>query len=211
MELSDETLVQQAVGLEDLRAFETLVRRHQSRILLLMRQLSRDHALAEDLCQETFLRAWRKLSTFSNKGSFGGWLAKLGYNVFLQHLRRGNKERNTISSTEIAETLPAPSSGFSDELPDLQRLLGVVSPEERVVLVLNYAHGLSNSEIAGILDVPVGTVKSQVHRAKEKIRSHFRIGGEAGPAGVKGAPTGASRTGQQPVAAARSALSSNAR
>ena len=174
MELSDEALVQQVVGLNDAQAFEQLVRRHQRRILLLQQRFCRDRSLAEDLCQETFLRAWRKLASFDNRGHFAGWLAKLAYNVFLQNLRKNKKriahETAESPTSEAAAITPAPAA-----MLDLETMLAVVSEDEQVLLVLNYAHGLSNSEIAAILDSPEGTIKSQIHRAKQKIREHFDL------------------------------------
>ena len=174
MELSDEALVQQAVALNDAKAFEQLMRRHQRRIVLLQQRFCRDRSLAEDLCQETFLQAWRKLASFDNRGRFAGWLAKLAYNVFLQNLRK-NKKRNAHETpesptSEAVATTPSPAA-----MLDLETMLAVVSEDEQVVLILNYAHGLSNSEIAEVLDTPEGTIKSQIHRAKQKIRDHFDL------------------------------------
>lgn len=181
MELSDEALAQQVVGLDDPQAFEVLVQRHQPKILMLQKRLCRDPALAEDLCQETFLHAWRKLATFDNRGSFAGWLAKLAHNIFLQSLRKNKKHRDHEVSEEQAgeSAAAAPQSGESagNQL-DLERLLAVVSNEEQVLLVLHYAHGLSASEIAKVVDSPDGTVKSQIHRAKQKIREHFELSPE---------------------------------
>jgi len=182
MEQSDEALVQQAVGLSDIQAFEALVRRHQPRVLLLQRRLARDTSLAEDLCQETFLRAWRKLSTYDRRGSFSGWLAALARNVFLQHLRRTRRTRESEvgqADDEALEGTAAVAVGTTPELLDLDRLLSAVSEDEQILLVLNYAHGLSNAEIAEVLGSKEGTVKSKIHRAKEKIRSHFGIGSTA--------------------------------
>ncbi len=176
MELSDEALVQQAIGLNDLGAFEQLVRRHQPRILMLQRRFSGDRALAEDLSQETFLRAWRKLDSFRGTGRFSAWLAKLAYNVFLQHIRKsgGHQQDVSIDDPEAAE-LAMLQPGNIDELADLPRLLSVLSYEEQLVMVLNYGHGLSNTEISEVLNIPPGTVKSQIHRAKDKIRRRFNI------------------------------------
>lgn len=174
MELSDEALVQQVVGLNDVQAFEQLVRRHQRRILLLQQRFCRDRALAEDLCQETFLRAWRKLSSFDSRGHFAGWLAKIAYNVFLQNLRK-NKKRVAHETAEDPTRDAAAATPTPGAMLDLATMLAVVSEDEQVALVLNYAHGLSNSEIAGILDSPEGTIKSQIHRAKQKIREHFDL------------------------------------
>lgn len=188
MELSDEALVQQAVGLNDVQAFEQLVRRHQRRILLLQQRFCRDRALAEDLCQETFLRAWRKLASFDNRGRFAGWLAKLAYNVFLQNLRK-NKKRTDHETAENPASEAVANSPQPDQMMDLETLLAAVSEEEQVLLVLNYAHGLSNSEIAEILDTPEGTIKSQIHRAKQKIREHFDLVSPAGQNRPHGART----------------------
>ena len=181
MEASDETLVSQALNLGDIAAFEQLVRRHQPRVLLLQRRLVRDHALAEDLCQETFIRAWNKLRTFRATGRFQAWLTKLAYNVFLQHHRHASRTPKHMASIGEDGELDRkcsvmPTTPFIDELPDLPKLLAVLSKEEQTVMVLNYAHGLSNSEISEVLGIPAGTIKSQIHRAKDKIRHRFRIG-----------------------------------
>ena len=175
MELADETLVAQIVALEDTLAFDALMRRHQARVLLLHRRLARDPALAEDLCQETFLRVWRKLGTFDHRGSFAAWLARLARNVFLEHLRRTKKARE--HEIEASEDGPEGVGEDPDAgVLDLERLLGAVSDDEQVVLGLNYAHGLSNAEIGEVLGIAEGTVKSQIHRAKDKIRKRFRLG-----------------------------------
>lgn len=189
-ELSDEALVQQALGLNDAGAFEQLVRRHQRKVLMLQRRFCRDPALAEDLCQETFLRAWRKLSSFDNRGAFGGWLAKLAYNVFLTNVR-SNKRRVATETPQSAET-PTPTTDPNPAAAiDLDTLLSVVSDDDQVLLVLNYAHGLSNSEIGRILEVPEGTIKSQIYRAKQKIREHFQLDSTATGKAVQNPAIGA--------------------
>lgn len=178
---SDETLVARAVSLADDGAFETLMRRHQQRIHHLLLRFSRDRTVAEDLCQDTFLQAWRKLSTYQGRGSFAGWLAQVAYNVFLQHRRRSPHqpglsldESAATTGGEQALTSPQPVV----EAPDLERLLAVVSPEERTLLILSYGAGLSATEIGAMLGSSAGTVKSQIHRAKHKIRRHFHIEAE---------------------------------
>jgi RNA polymerase sigma-70 factor (ECF subfamily) len=77
------------------------------------------------------------------------------------------------------EDLVIPTVPIADELPDLPKLLAVLTKEEQTLMVLNYAHGLSNREIGEVLGIPVGTIKSQIHRAKDKIRHRFRIGATA--------------------------------
>ena len=182
-EVSDEALALQASTLSDDDAYETLVRRHERRTLAMLRRFTRDPAVAEELCQETFLRAWQKLSSFQGQGSFGAWLAAIAYNVFLQHRRRhAGRDRVTDSldvagpGTELADRHSA--NGADTGSAELDRLLAVVSADERIVLTLSYAAGLSASDIGAMLGLPPGTVKSQIHRAKDKIRRAFDIEAE---------------------------------
>ncbi|MEJ2087483.1 MAG: sigma-70 family RNA polymerase sigma factor [Gammaproteobacteria bacterium] len=175
---SDEVLISQTLALKDNDAFGELVRRHQSRVLLLQRRLCRDRALAEDLTQETFLRAWQKLHTYRGSGSFQGWLAKLGYNVFLQHRRRHRLQRLEAELDEAS--LETGSNRTPDETAtaDLDRLLGVLDGEDQTILVLTYAMGLTNVEVAEVLEMPTGTVKARIHRAKQRIQLHLDEGHE---------------------------------
>jgi DNA-directed RNA polymerase specialized sigma24 family protein len=81
-----------------------------------------------------------------------------------------------VSDTPASDATPVPNTQPNPEAAlDLDTLLSVVSEDDQVLLVLNYAHGLSNSEIGKILDVPEGNIKSQIHRAKQKIRQHFQL------------------------------------
>lgn len=169
---TDAVLARQAADLNDEAAFAELVRRHQQKILLLQRRLTGERALAEDLAQETFFRAWQKLDTFSGAGSFGGWLASLAYNVFRAHWRR---HKRTFDEVPIDEAV-LPDRGNDESHADLERLLGVLPREDQVILVLSYAHGLSNTEVAAVLGVPVGTVKARIHRAKARIRERIDAG-----------------------------------
>lgn len=176
----DQALVSRVVAMGDHKAYETLMRRHQQRIFYLLWRFTRNRSVAEELCQETFLRAWRKLDSFAGHGSFAGWLTKLAYNEFLQNRRR---RQVTGDSLDDPRTQAAAESALavpdSTAAPDLERLLAVVSPDEQNLLILTYAAGLSATEIADMLQSSAGTVKSRIHRAKEKIRRHFHI--EAGP------------------------------
>lgn len=176
----DETLVARVVAMGDDKAYETLVRRYQQRIFYLLWRFTRNRWVAEELCQETFLRAWRKLDSFAGHGSFAGWLTRLAYNEFLQHRRRRQITGDSLDDPRIkAAAEAALAVPESTAAADLERLLAVVSPEEQNLLILSYAGGLSATEIADMMESSPGTVKSKIHRAKEKIRRHFHI--EAGP------------------------------
>jgi RNA polymerase sigma-70 factor (ECF subfamily) len=173
-EASDEALVASVVAVRDATAFEALVRRHQSRVRNWLRLLTRNSARADDLAQETFIRAWQRAHTFSGRGKFVSWLMKVAYNAFLEE-QRGARLRTRIAATVSGLQGDEPAAGGGDEWPDLERMLAVLSADERLALVLCYAHGLSHSEIAEVIDMPLGTVKSHVHRAKAKIRERFAL------------------------------------
>jgi len=164
------------VAQQDANAFGELVRRHQSQVRNFLRKLSRDHVLADDLAQDAFLHAWNKLHTFAGKGSFIGWLLKVAYTTFLQSKRKSKRYYEVIEEVGAdADARGARHVEHSDEISDLDKFLAVLSEEERAVMILSYACGLSHKEIGDAADMPVGTVKSIIFRGKEKVRERFDI------------------------------------
>lgn len=172
--MDDKQLVARVVAQQDASAYGELVRRHQSQVRNFLRKLSRDFVLADDLAQDTFLHAWEKLHTFSGQGTFIGWLLKVAYTTFLQSRRKSSRYDEVLK--EVGETTDAGgSTRESDEISDLDKFLAVLTEEERAVMILSYACGLSHREIGEAADMPVGTVKSIIFRGKEKIRDSFEI------------------------------------
>src|SRR5262245_1041342 len=170
MEIPDEELVARAVATGDAAAFARLVERHQSSVRNWLRQLCRDPARGDDLAQETFLAAWRNLRSFAGKGRFSSWLLRIAYHAYLQAYRREGQRRR------LGEALgPANASRTSEPgaRTDLERMLAVLTEDERRALILCYAHGLSHGEIADVMDLPLGTVKSHIRRGAAKIRERF--------------------------------------
>ncbi len=151
------------------------MRRHQSHVRNFLRRLARDPDLADDLAQDTFVHAWDRLHTFSGSGSFIGWLLKVAYTTFLQSKRRSSRYGEVLEAVRADAGGDKASSGVSEEIGDLDRLLAVLTDEERVVMIMSYAVGLSHREIADAMTLPVGTVKSIIFRGKEKIRERFDI------------------------------------
>ena len=128
------------------------------------------------MAQDCFLHAWNKLQTFSGRGSFIGWLLKVAYTTFLQSKRRSKRYAEILDEiAHVAETEHRKLSDNSEEVTDLDKLLAVLSEDERAVLILSYACGLSHREISVATGQPIGTVKSVIHRGKEKIRTSFAI------------------------------------
>ena len=180
MTATDEELVARAVAARDQAAFGELVRRHQSRVRAWLRQLTRNAATADDLAQETFIKAWDKLQTFGGQGRFAAWLMKIAYTEFLMSHRRAKSEQRLAAAVQAEMTEPPvhDPAGEQSVAIDLQRMLAVLSDEEQVAMVLCYAQGLSHGEASEVTGMPVGTIKSHIHRSKEKIRQRFFPQGE---------------------------------
>jgi RNA polymerase sigma-70 factor (ECF subfamily) len=172
----DHQLVARVVSGQDTDAFGELIRRHQSHVRNFLRKLTGDYTLADDLAQDCFMHAWDKLRTYSGRGSFIGWLLKVAYTTFLQSKRKSKRYAEILQ--EVGHTADAASPAYeseSDEVGDLERFLAVLTEEERAVMVMSYACGLSHREISDATAMPVGTVKSVIFRGKEKIRESFDI------------------------------------
>lgn len=163
----------QVVAQQDADAFGELVRRHQSQVRNFLRKITRDYVLADDLAQDAFLHAWDKIHTFRGKGSFIGWLLKVAYTTFLQSKRKSNRYAEILD--EVGQQTDNRIIDESNEVSDLDKFLAVLSEEERAVMILSYACGLSHREIGDAASLPVGTVKSIIFRGKEKIRDSFEI------------------------------------
>ena len=163
----------------DNQAFSELVRRRQGMVRDLMRRLSGDAAFAEDLAQQAFVQAWRQLSRLRSPVAFGAWLRGIAVNVWLQEARR-SPYRLEIPQGEM----PEPDAGGAEpgDLAatrlDLSRALLRLKANERVCVVLAYAEGLSHGEIAEATGWPLGTVKSNVARGAERLRSWLQPEGE---------------------------------
>jgi RNA polymerase sigma-70 factor (ECF subfamily) len=154
----------------DSAAFEALVRQRQSPLRGFLRRLTRgDYALADDLAQETFFEAWRKIEQFRGAGTFAGWLARIAYRRYLMWAR----QRKLEQLDEEAE-IPDPGAGPDLRL-DLEKAMARLSVPERAALTLCYAQAYTNEEAAEIMGLPLGTLKSHVARGREKLRTLLEV------------------------------------
>ncbi len=156
----------------DAAAFTGLVRQHQSRLRGFLRRLTKgDASLADDLAQESFLEAWRKLAQFRCEGPFAAWLLRIGWTRYLMEARR----RKLEPLGESDEPGEAPESWNQarnmDARLDLESAMRRLSPGERAGLTLCYALGYSNADASAILDMPVGTLKSHIARGRAKLKA----------------------------------------
>jgi RNA polymerase sigma factor (sigma-70 family) len=159
--------------------FGELVRVHQSRVRNFLRRLARDDAAADDLAQETFIKAWEKLDSFTGQGSFGAWLMKIAYNQFLQSRRKARQDQRLDQQAQVemlAGQSPTHAYPPSAESSDLDRLLAVCTEPERQVLTLAYGFGMSHGEIVEITGMALGTVKSHINRGKTRVRDQYAPG-----------------------------------
>jgi len=141
-----------------------------------LRKLCGDYSLADDLAQDCFLHAWDKLQTYSGRGSFIGWLLKVAYTTFLQSKRKSKRYAQILESAgQVADLESRSKVVDNEEISDLDKYLAVLTEEERAIMVMSYACGLSHREIGDATDLPVGTVKSVIFRGKDKIRNSFDI------------------------------------
>ena len=166
--MSTDTILVQRARTGDAAAFGTLVRQHQSKLRGFLRRLTRgDAALADDLAQETFLEAHRKLDQFRGEGSFGSWLCGIAWSRFLMERRKRREE--PLEAPD--ETASVDMNAASLARLDLEKAMAQLAPPERAALTLCYAFGHSHGEAAEILNLPLGTVKSHVLRGREKLKA----------------------------------------
>ena len=161
---------------DDRAAFAQLVRAHQATVRALLRRLCRgDTAPADEMAQETFLRAWQALPGFRGESRFRTWLFRLAYNVFLQHARRGSERLRRSTETLDPDAVDAGPAGASLSHTvalalDLERALARLTSAEREAIICCGLGDLSHTEAALVLGWPLGTVKTNVQRGKAKLR-----------------------------------------
>lgn len=171
---SDHTLAR-AAGLGDMKSFEELYERHNRRVYSLCLRMTQNAAEAEDLAQDAFIQLFRKIGSFRGDSAFTTWLHRLTVNQVLMHFRKRSVklERTTdegetpvqiVRGTENPNAMPV-----LDRIA-LDRALAQLPPGYRTVFVLHDVEGHEHEEIAKILGVAVGTSKSQLHKARMKLR-----------------------------------------
>lgn len=163
---SAEALIVGLASAGDSDAFAELVARRQSWIRNLMRRCSGDATLADDLAQQVFLLAWRKIGYLREPTSFGAWLKRLAISTWLQHVRKNDSlhAADDIDDTALSENA---SHGLG---MDLDRALATLSHPVRLCIVLSYHEGMTNNEIAALADLPLGTVKSHIRRGTQRLQ-----------------------------------------
>ena len=168
--ISDQELVTRVTSSDDQAAFQLLVERHQAAVRGFLRRLTRDHGTADDLAQDTFLIAYRKLHTLKAGASLVSWLHSIAYRQFLQHSRKFKRQQVMAEPPQPGHD---PRAAVDAEIL-LPQLMNEVNERERACLTLAYAAGMSHPEISDITDLPIGTVKSHITRGKQKLQDWLK-------------------------------------
>jgi RNA polymerase sigma factor (sigma-70 family) len=172
--VEDAPLIARVVADDDRHAFATLVRRHQSAVRgFLLRLCCGDGALADDVAQETFLRAYQRIGTYRSEGGFDSWLFSIAYRAFASEKRRRHWSAEELK--EVPEAVEPDARQANETAADIARAMRQLREPERACLSLCYQWGMSHQEMAKVLDYPVGTVKTHIARGKEKLRAHLSI------------------------------------
>jgi RNA polymerase sigma-70 factor (ECF subfamily) len=175
----------------DAEAFQTLYDKHKRRVYSLCLRMTANVAEAEDLTQEAFLQLYRKIGTFRGESAFSTWLHRLSVNVVLMHLRKKGLPVVSLEETTQGTEEDSPKRDFGTEdlalagsidRLQLQRAVEDLPPGYRTIFVLHDIEGYEHNEIADIVGCSIGNSKSQLHKARMKLRDLLKMN-RAGKAG----------------------------
>lgn len=182
----DRTLALEAARGRE-KAFRELLNRYERPVFSLIYRMVRDRSLAEDLAQDAFIRAFNAIGSYNPGYKFSSWMFKIAHNLTIDHLRKRRLDTisihgspNAVTADEQARTSLVLES--SEERPDayvenlelgsqIETAMGRLRPEYRAVTLLRHVEGYSYQEIADILEIPLGTVKTYIHRARLELKA----------------------------------------
>ena len=168
--ISDQVLIQRCLCSDDRYAYSQLVRRHQSKLRqMLWRLCDGDHARADDLAQETFIQAYKSLAGFRQQAQFSTWLYRIAFNKFLSSQRK----RSELSNSPLIENTDSADPSSPSVAMDIQRAMQRLSDQQRQAVLLNLGEGFSHQEVADMMNIPVGTVKTHILRARKILQTQL--------------------------------------
>jgi RNA polymerase sigma-70 factor, ECF subfamily len=183
--LSDQEVVLWARSGQE-AAYRELIRRYERPVFALLFRMVRDRELAEDLAQETFVKALNAIDSYRPEFKFSSWIFKIANNAAIDHLRRRELDTLSLDGSPHAETPEAMQAtalqiGARQESPldtveakelgtAIEAAIGSLRPEYRSCILLRHVEGRAYEEIAEILNLPLGTVKTYIHRARNELR-----------------------------------------
>jgi RNA polymerase sigma-70 factor, ECF subfamily len=191
-QVSDHDLVTRAQAGSE-AAYRELLGRYQRPVFSLIYRMVRDREQAEDLAQETFVKVFNNIGRFDPRYKFSSWIFKIASNQTIDFLRRKEVETVSLDGSRQAQTqeeveasrITVESTGPNPEEfvearelgAEIEAAIGELRPEYRTAILLRHVEGRAYEEIAEIMDVPLGTVKTYIHRARSELRetlTHLR-------------------------------------
>lgn len=166
----EKALVERAKD-NDFAAYEELYRIHVGRVFGLCVRLCKDRDMAEDLTQEAFILAWRKLKSFRGDSAFGSWLYRIATNAALSYLRKQKPFQNSLDIDDLEE------EGMPDDVSGqlgLEDAIAKLPVGARTVFVLYSIEGYTHDEIAAQLKIAQGSSKAQLHRARQLLKGYLK-------------------------------------
>lgn len=179
----DQVLISQTLAGQT-SAFGELVRKYQNRLFNGMVHMLRNEAEAEDVVQDAFILALTRLETFHGNSAFFTWLYRIAYNVAVSKIRRRKptvsltaNDNDDSRSFDFEGNAPPPDDRMSrsEDVEQLQNAMGRLSEEHRTVLVLREMQQLDYDAISEVLELPIGTVRSRIHRAREQLKQQLEF------------------------------------
>ncbi len=169
---ADGDLILRVMQKDDRNAFGELVRRHQSQLSASLRKMTGNVTLADDVAQETFILAWKNIKSFRFEAKFSTWLYRIAFNVWQSEVRKKHElplDETLLPLMEAADS----SAADSGVRRDLQRAMQDLTPGEYHAITQCYFNDLSHEEAAWVLAMPLGTVKTNILKAREKMRARL--------------------------------------
>ena len=168
---ADADLIARVMRSDDRNAFAELVRRHQSTVRTSLRKMTGGQIeLADDIAQETFILAWKNIRHFRFEAKFSTWLYRIAFNAWQSEVRK--KHELLMDEDKMPEPEPVESEATQTGMRrDLARAMETLSDGERNAILQCYYNDLSHDEAAYVLGIPLGTVKTNILKAKEKMRA----------------------------------------
>jgi RNA polymerase sigma-70 factor, ECF subfamily len=164
----------------DMECFEALYARHKRRVFSLCLRMTGNYAQAEDFTQEAFLQLYRKIGSFRGESAFSTWLHRLSVNIVLMHFRKKGLAEVSLEETLEPQQEDAPRKDIGErdnvlhgsiDRITLERAIGELPPGYRIIFVLHDVEGYEHNEIAEMLGCSIGNSKSQLHKARMKLRT----------------------------------------
>jgi len=163
----------------DVSGFRTLVDRYKDRVYTTSLRIVGNVQDAEDIAQEAFIAAYKSIGSFDINRKFMPWLLKIATNLSIDHLRRKQPKAVPLDSPEVAEIqwneYPLEIAETSELCQLTEQLVTQLPAKYRAAVSLYYTEELTYSEVADALDIPVGTVKTYLHRSREMLKKRLRV------------------------------------